>query len=161
MPILSNHWSEGNFMTPGVHHVYVKGVKFITYNSGNRGIEYTLRNQRAQEIRQAFPLVEKALWKLAMFVSALGRTKEECAKFDTENLGCHEQLIGMRCVVEVEKVSGKDGKEYSECTSWWKIDPNAPAEAGHAEGAPHAPAASERAIMDEESPAPDADDIPF
>lgn len=151
MPILSEHWSEGNFMTPGAHHVKVKSVKFISYNSGNRGIEYTVRNAHAQELRIAFVLVEKALWKLATFVSALGRTKAECAAFDTERIGCHEQLIGQRCAIEVEKVA-RNGKEYSEATSWWKLEVG--------EGVPEPTAQEEQSPFPTEEP-PAEDDIPF
>jgi hypothetical protein len=151
MPLLSKHWSEGNFMTPGVHHVKVKAVKFITYNSGNKGIQYTVVNARHQELNIAFVLVEKALWKLATFVSALGWTKEQCATFDTERIGCHERLIGRQCAIEViMKASQKDGKEYATAESWWRLETDTPE-----------PTPEEQPQTVANEPPPAEEDIPF
>jgi hypothetical protein len=139
MTMLADHWSEKTYLPEGNHRVAVAGVKFIRYNSGNQGAEYTLKNERGEQVSATFALVDTALWKLAQFASALGVTREDARQFDPMRLDHHSLLIGRECNVEV----GKNGK-YTECLAWWALD-----------DAPPTPAAPAPA-----TPAPE-EDIPF
>lgn len=117
---LADFWSEGGsgeYLPVGEHSVHVASVKFITYNSGNRGIEYTVTDAHRRKATVSFVLVEKALWKLATFVAALGVTKDQARAFDPERIEHHQRMIGRGCMIEIEK-----GEKYLDVTRWWKFE---------------------------------------
>ena len=122
MPSLAEHLVEGNFFEPGDHEVTVASYRLFSSKSGTEGVEFILTGERGKQTRASFYLTEKALRRLAWFAEACGLSKDDMRTYNTDTPGSHEQLLGKRVLVTIEKVSAQNGKEYSEVVAWRKSE---------------------------------------
>ena len=146
--MLANAW-EGSWMPPGEHDVVITSYKPFTANSGNRGIEYTFRDNLGRTIKDACYLSQKALWKLANLAKACGMKKQQAASFDETNERQHSWFINKRLRIIVEKgAPNAAGKSYSEVSEYilreneQELPPDAPNPAADARSNDEPPLAS-------------------
>ena len=107
----------GGYISSGEHAVTVTACKKITYNSGNAGVEWTLRDGRGRTTTVAVPLLEKCYWKIAKFAEACGITEEQARAYDPLDMRHHSRLINRSLVVRVEKPD-----KYAEVTDFWSSE---------------------------------------
>jgi len=114
MTSLADHWSEGGeWLGEGDHIVTVAKYDMTKNpNSGNRGVEFWFRGANGRQQRDTFWLTDAALWRLAKFAQACGKTQEECRAYDPYNDAHHSCLIGSRIKIGVEPEVGKDNNTY-------------------------------------------------
>jgi hypothetical protein len=123
-------------------------VRFFSYKSGTRGVEFKLKGGTGGSTKMGFPLSEAARFKLRLFAKACGVTKEQAALCDPDGESGFDVFIGK----PVEAIVALNGK-YNEMVGFagngieW-IEQDAPA--------PVQPAAA----SSDNSPAAKAD-LPF
>ncbi len=147
--MLDKHW-DGGFLPVGWHAVKIEDAELFKYNSGNPGVKFTLASDEGASGGVSFPLADKALWKLASFIKALGLTREQGAAYNETNINHHKRMIGKTLKIRVARVKAYNdpSKSYNEAVEWIP--------------------ASEPTPLDEPAPEPVAaaeelpnDDIPF
>lgn len=148
-------------MDVGKHLVRVSGVKSISYNSGNSGVEFTCENAQRQKIGIGFVLTEKALYRLSSFISACGYEKGECRNWDTHNLEHHRRAINRVLWIEIEPVDKANGKTYKEATGWWRATSEEALELGGNQARTAASTAPARPEPERQDGPAYSEDIPF
>jgi len=130
---LADHWSEGNgggsgsYLPEGIHDVTVIDNRTFNANSGNKGVEFIVRNDLGLTCKtDSFWLIPTQAQKdkgvdpqrrLAGFVNACGLAREECENYDPLLPQNHSRMNGKRVRVTVEN----DANGYSVAVRWERV----------------------------------------
>lgn len=118
---LADHYdTNGQYLRAGEHRVDVKSLKFFTYNSGSRGVEFICGNDHGTS-KLSICLKDSCLWKLANFAMACGVSRDEARRCDPEREQGFDIFIGRAFLAVVEAESAGD-KSYHHIADFAALD---------------------------------------
>jgi hypothetical protein len=114
-------YSGGKYLREGETEVGITGLRFFTYNSGTRGVEFAVSAGNGAVGKVGFTLKDTTLWKLAGFADCCGLTKDDQGQIDPPGERGFDLFVGRRFVAVATPSSYvKDGvtKNVAEITDW-------------------------------------------
>lgn len=125
---LGDYGGGGNWFKPGSYNVRIQSCRWFDYNSGSKGIEFTLGDgQRkitdACVVWDANGHPSKALWKLVQIATDCGYNVQQLKQIDERDFNSMDRLcqnlINKSIGIEIDK---QDGGKYSEVIGYFPID---------------------------------------
>lgn len=112
---------KSKYLREGETEVGITSVRFFSYNSGSRGVEFSVSAGNGATGKVSFCLVQTALWKLAWFAECCGMSTDDMRKIDPPGEQGFNAFMGRRFLAICEKKPyEKDGetKNATEITDW-------------------------------------------